>query len=69
MMAELFDEEKMREEDNEAIRAEGRAEGKADGIISMLVSLVKIGMLSITQAAAETHMTEDEFKVKRGLTI
>ena len=65
MMAELFDEEKMREEDNEAIRAEG----KADGIISTLVSLVKIGKLSITQAAAETHMTEDEFKVKRGLTI
>ena len=47
MMAEHFDEEKMREEDNEAIRAEGRAEGKADDILSTLVSLVKIGMLSI----------------------
>ena len=67
MMAELFNEEKMREEDNEAVRAEGRAEGKAEGMLSTLASLVRDGILSITDAANRAHMNVDEFKIQSGL--
>ena len=64
MMAELFDEERMREEDNEAVRAEGRAEGKAEGKLETLLELVRKGFLTLAQAAAEAHMTEEEFNTK-----
>ena len=60
MMAELFDEERMREEDNEAVRAEGKADGK----LETLLELVRKGFLTLAQAAAEAHMTEEEFNTK-----
>ena len=73
MMAELFDEERLRAEDDDAVRAEGRAEGEAigeaRGIIFTLAGLVKKGLLTITQAAAEANMSVDDFKAKSGLTV
>jgi hypothetical protein len=68
MMAELFDEERLREEDTEAVRAEseakGKAEGKVEGRIELLLDLVKEGILTIADAAKKANMTEDEFKQK-----
>ena len=64
MMAELFDEEKMREEDNAALRAEGIAEGETRGTLYTLLGLVKDGILTLADAAKRAHMTEDEFTAK-----
>ena len=65
MMAELFDEERLRAEDDDAVRAEGRAEG----IISTLATLVKEGILTIADAANRANMSVDDFKAKSGLTV
>ena len=48
-------------------KEEGRAEGIEIGGIRMLIDLVKKGMLTLTQAAEEAHMSVDEFESKTGL--
>lgn len=48
-------------------KAEGMAEGMAKGILSTLTDLVKKGLLTITQAAQQANMTEQEFMEKAGL--
>ena len=48
--------------------ARGKAEGIAKGIIDTLASLVKKGLISLTDAAKEAGMTPDDFKKKAGLT-
>ena len=58
---------KMREEGRAEGRAEGKAEGKTEGMISTLASLVRDGILSITDAANRANMNVDEFKVQSGL--
>ncbi len=45
-------------------RIEGRIEGRAEGTIQTLVDLVKKGLLSIKDAAAQAKMTEDAFTTK-----
>ena len=50
------------------VEARGKAEGIAKGIIDTLASLVKKGLLSLTDAAKEAGMTPDDFKKKAGLT-
>ncbi len=47
--------------------AKGRAEGRAEGILSTLTDLVRKGLLTITQAAQQANMTEQEFMEKAGL--
>ena len=49
-------------------RAEGRAEGKAEGMLNTLEKLVKKGIITISQAAEQANMPEEEFKEKAGLT-
>ena len=44
------------------------ARGIAKGIIDTLASLVKKGLISLTDAAKEAGMTPDDFKKKAGLT-
>ena len=73
MLMYLFDEQQEREtyeaaRDKEKIaqgRAEGRAEGRAQGIeigkLKALIGLVKDGLLSLTDAAKRSNMTETEF--------
>ncbi len=53
-----FNEEKFKARE----RAEARAEGKAEGRLDMLVNLVRKGLLSEDNAAAEVKMTVDEFR-------
>ena len=48
----------------ELFREEGRAEGRAEGIIDTLISLVKKGLLSIKDAAAQLGITEIAFQQK-----
>ena len=75
MLDDLFNEKIQREKYNAArdkkMREEGRAEGEAigetKGMISTLASLVKDGILSITDAANRANMNVDEFKVQSGL--
>ena len=45
-------------------RREGRVEGRAEGIIETLISLVKKGLLSIKDAAAQAGITETAFEQK-----
>ena len=47
---------------------QGMEQGMEQGRIKMLVELVKKGRLTIQQAAEEAEMTEEEFKVKMGVT-
>ena len=50
---------------NEALRVskeENFEEGKKEGSLSMLIHLVKNGMLSLTDAAREAGLSVDEFK-------
>ena len=47
--------------------AEGRAEGRAEGILTTLISLVKDGILTLTDAANRANMTVSEFESKSGL--
>lgn len=46
---------------------DGREEGREEGRFSMLVDLVKKGLLSAESAAAEAHMSVAEFKGKLSL--
>jgi predicted transposase YdaD len=60
---ELFREEG-RKEGREEGREEGRKEGQKEGTIQTLAELVKKGLLSINDAAAQAKMTEDAFIAK-----
>lgn len=59
-----YDEERAFAEQREDAREEGKAEGRAEGGLLMLVGLVKKGILTLSQAAAEAHMPEAEFKLQ-----
>ncbi len=67
-----YDEERAFAEQREDARAEGFAEGFAKGFakgfaesgLLMLFGLVKDGLLTLSQAAEEAHMTEAEFKLQ-----
>ena len=50
------------------VEARGEARGKAEGFFEAMVTLVKKGLLSLTDAAKEAGMTPDDFKKKDGLT-
>ena len=51
-------------EQMELFREEGRKEGQKEGTIQTLAELVKKGLLSINDAAAQAKMTEDAFIAK-----
>ena len=59
--------EKGIEKGREEGREEGRAEGRAEGRIDTLGSLVKDGLLSLTDAAKRADLSIDEFKIKAGM--
>ena len=43
-------------------RARGIEEGRAEGVLSSLVSLVKDGLISVSEAAKRADMSEEGFK-------
>ena len=43
-------------------RAEGRAEGRAEERVSVLLELVKDGLLDLAEAAKRANKTEEEFE-------
>ena len=43
-------------------RIEGRSEGRIEGRIELLVSLCKAGHISVNIAAAEMHISPEEFR-------
>ena len=43
------------------------AQQREEGAVEMLINLVKKGLLSLTQAAEEAHMTTEEFEQQAGL--
>ena len=43
-------------------RAKGMEEGRAEGVLSSLVSLVKDGLISVSEAAKRADMSEEGFK-------
>ena len=49
-------------QDIEEMRAEERAEGRAEGILKTLVSLVKDGILTLSEAAKRENMTVEDFE-------
>ena len=51
-------------EQMELFKEEDRSEGRKEGTIQTLVDLVKKGLLSIRDAAAQAKMTEDAFTTK-----
>ena len=48
-------------------RAEGIEKGRVEGTLKTLISLVKDGILTITEAASRANMTVAEFEDKTGL--
>ena len=50
-------------------REEGEARGRAEGFLNALVNLVKENLLSITDAAKQVNMSEEEFIKKAGLKV
>ena len=44
--------------------AQGRAQGRAEGRLDMCVQLVKKGIMTLVQAAAQLGMSEEEFAAK-----
>ena len=48
-------------------RAEGKAEGRAEGMLETLVSLVKDGILSLTEAARRYNVSITEFETLTGI--
>ena len=46
----------------EEMRAKSRAEGEAKGILKTLVSLVKDGILTLSEAAKRENMTVEDFE-------
>ena len=73
MLAAFFDEDSQREMHEKAVRAKakaegmaegearGRAEGIAKGFLQALSNLVKSGLISLSDAAQQAKMTEEEF--------
>ena len=69
MLSAFFDEESQREMHDRALkakaraegRAEGKAEGRVEGILQTLSDLVKSGLLSLSDAAKQAKMTDEEF--------
>ena len=61
MMFALFDQEWETKIYGEEQREEGRAEGRAEGRLSLLVSLVKDGIISLAEAAKRAGVSEQEF--------
>ena len=65
-----YNEEKVRNQTLEEGKAMGKAEGRAEGeaigmqkgVIETLIALVKKGLLTISQAAAQANMTVPEFE-------
>ena len=51
----------------EGIREDARAEGIEEGVLKTLISLVKDGILTLTDATKRADMTVLEFKKKAGL--
>ena len=45
-------------------RKEGKLEGRQEGLMEALASLVKKGLLSLSDAAKEAGMSPDEFQMK-----
>ena len=70
-----YNEEKVRNQTLEEGKAMGKAEGRAEGeaigmqkgVIETLIALVKKGLLTISQAAAQANMTVPEFEALTGL--
>ena len=62
-----YDELRTFAEQREEGRIEGKAEGRAEGVLDTLIGLVKKGILTLSQAAEEAHMTVAEFEEKTGL--
>ena len=58
---------KAMEEMQKTARAEGEAIGMQKGVIETLIALVKKGLLTISQAAAQANMTVPEFEALTGL--
>ena len=52
----------------EELLTEGRMEGKEEGIITTLADLVKNGIITVMQAAAQAKMSVEEFTKKAGLS-
>lgn len=50
----------------EQLAKEERAEGRQEGELTMLINLVKKGLLSVTDAAKEANMTIEEFETIAG---
>ena len=48
----------------QSIRDDARAEGRAEGILETLFSLVRDGILTLSEAARRADMTETEFEEK-----
>ena len=48
----------------QSIRDDARAEGRAEGILETLFSLVRDGILTLSEAARRADMTETEFEAK-----
>ena len=65
---EAYYREKRLQEGRAEGRAEGIAEGEAKGMLNTLEKLVKKGIITISQAAEQANMPEEEFKEKAGLT-
>lgn len=49
--------------------AEGFAEGFEEGMLSVLIDVVKRGIITVEEAAEDMDMSVDDFKMKIGLTI
>ena len=64
MLLTEYDEMEQMELFREEGREEGRKEGQKEGAIQTLAELVKKGLLSINDAAAQAKMTEDAFIAK-----
>ena len=79
MLSELFNEKALREQYDAAVAAKsqaigeaigearGEARGEANGVLKTLISLVKDGILSVSDAAKRADMSVDEFEAKTGL--
>ncbi len=59
--------ENLKKESYEEGRAEGREEGRKEGRFDTLASLVKDGILSLSDAAKRADLSTDEFRLKAGL--
>ena len=61
-MIMLFDQEYAVEQYGKAREKKGREEGREEGMLKMLFNLVRKGILSVSTAAKETGMKEDQFQ-------